>query len=150
VPLPRGTSEAADHARPRTTARRRYPSGGARRACRSPAPRARSTPPSARGWHAGSHLAMHARARLALCILSARPICTMHDNRAPASFVCHSPLACLAFVPVHALLSPDRHNSGFTYDTTRMLRNADLSVCLPVYSVAVCSPLFPGVSAVRG
>jgi hypothetical protein len=48
---PNDGQAAADDARPRppevTKARRRYPSGGARRACRSSAPRARSAPPSA-------------------------------------------------------------------------------------------------------
>jgi len=38
---------AADDARPRPPENASYPSGGARRACRSPAPRARSAPPSA-------------------------------------------------------------------------------------------------------
>jgi hypothetical protein len=44
---PNDGQAAADDARPRPPENASYPSGGARRACRSPAPRARSAPPSA-------------------------------------------------------------------------------------------------------
>jgi hypothetical protein len=42
-----GRRPRTDDARPRPPENERYPSGGARRACRPPAPRARSAPPSA-------------------------------------------------------------------------------------------------------